>query len=70
MGSAFPAKYTGTCEALGCGEKIEEGDLVLYIDDVLVHKRCEITEFSKSSLREKLCRECFTIHSPGQKVCE
>jgi hypothetical protein len=37
--SAFKAKYAGRCAAVG--DTILPGDLVVYVDDDLVHLDCE-----------------------------
>lgn len=37
--ATFEAKYRGRCGD-DCGEDIEPGDEVVYIDDVLVHAEC------------------------------
>lgn len=34
----FPARYSGTCS--NCDEEIEEGDLIGYVEDVVVCEEC------------------------------
>lgn len=71
MGSVFEAKYEGRCGHPDCGEKIEIGDQVKYIDDELVHRRCDIPFISsfQESKPANVCSDCHMIHAPGQKEC-
>lgn len=39
MSALFRARYAGRCAA-GCGEPIEAGDDVTFVDDRLVHVEC------------------------------
>lgn len=52
----FPAKFSGRC---GNGDRIEPGDQVEYVDDILVHTECtdqspeeKTTQFQGTSLEE------------------
>lgn len=36
----FKAMYPGTCEQPGCGNRIESGDSIRYIEDRLACRRC------------------------------
>lgn len=72
MASVFEAKYEGYCGHPDCGEKIHVGEQVKYIDDELVHRRCDIPFLHSDSGDTKpanVCRDCHMIHAPGQKEC-
>lgn len=59
----FEALFAGTCS--GCGDRIEVGDLVRYVDDQLEHVEC----VKVAPLRE-VCSECFTEKSvSGECLC-
>jgi hypothetical protein len=53
----FTAQYPGTCA--GCEDKINEGDLVNYVDDELEHVVCPQP---KRALGQ-VCARCMTIHT-------
>lgn len=52
---SFPAKYPGFCRA-ECGNRIQEGDLVEYADDELVHADC--SEHETPARPETICQNC------------
>lgn len=64
----FKAKYRGYCSA-DCGDPIEEGDEVEYVDDELMHHHCALDFRPSSLVQGSRCNNCFTVHSPGQKDC-
>lgn len=54
--SAFEARYGGRCG--GCDDRIRPGQLVVFVDDELVHLDCE-----EAALRVRpaavVCTECW-----------
>lgn len=55
---SFPARFPGKCAA-ECGERIEPGDVVEYVDDQLVHEGCVPAPAVERAPREQ-CPGCFT----------
>ena len=55
---SFPAKYTGYCNA-ECGVRIQEGDLVEYSDDQIVHADC--SEHEVPERLETVCTSCWLV---------
>lgn len=53
---SIPARFTGLC--LECNASIKLGDLIVQIDDVWQHERCESIE--KKDL--PVCPECWIMH--------
>lgn len=64
MGSAFPAKYPGRC-ADECGQRIEVGDLVRYVDDGdLRSVDCAADPVTVTGAREpQVCPACWLVHA-------
>jgi hypothetical protein len=58
--SAFNAKWLGKCAA-ACGSPIEPGDLVVYVDDKLVHEECEERAIGGAKRIEVVCPNCFMV---------
>jgi len=54
----FTAKYPDRCAA-NCGERIEPGDTVEYVDDDLVHEGCVPESEIEREVRP-VCPDCFT----------
>lgn len=61
----FTAQFPGRCGA--CEERIHEGDLLTYRDDVdgAVHARCPDLVDPLAKPNTPLCSRCFTFH-PGE----
>lgn len=68
MSSIFRAKYGGRCAA-ECGEAIEVGDEVKYVDDQVVHLSCEVAFNLSDDQKSEICQQCWTAHAPNQKEC-
>ncbi len=56
--AGFEAKYRGKCGA--CEERIEVGDLVVFVDDVLVHEDCEGAALVDAKNLD-VCPRCFLV---------
>lgn len=54
----FTARYPGRCHA-DCGDTIEPGDDVVYVDDQLVHDGCTPAAEVERAPRP-VCLDCFT----------
>lgn len=65
--SAFKAEYYGPCAA---GDRIEPGELVVYVNDVLVHVDCEGPALTQLDLdgEKRVCQACFLVE--GSCDCE
>lgn len=59
MSAVFQAKYPGRCA--DCGERIEAGDAVRYVDDELVHDACTAT--SPPPRTPPVCATCWLAHA-------
>lgn len=60
--SAFEAKYGGKCE--GCGARIIPGQLVVFVDDELVHLECEPWALRKAA-EVDVCPACWLVRPCG-----
>lgn len=66
--SAFQARYVGRCAA-ACGQAINVGDEVVYVDDELVHVECEGRAIALTR-RHPVCTSCFLeISLSGECGC-
>lgn len=54
----FSARFPGRCAA-ECGEPVQPGDVVEYVDDQLVHEGCVPAPLVERAPRRQ-CPECFT----------
>lgn len=62
MATTFTAKYDGRCAA-ACGRRIESGDDVIYVDEVLVHDECALGPVDgilPEPVKREVCTTCFT----------
>lgn len=60
--SAFKAKYPGYCST--CDDRINAGDLVVYVDDSLVHLDCEGPALAPVRA-EWVCPQCWLVMPCG-----
>lgn len=64
---SFEAKYPGTCG--GCHERIQPGQLVRYVEDVLEHDDCD-GDMVEAKARGVVCPSCFMETSlSGECAC-
>lgn len=64
MSRPFEARYGGPCAA-DCGQRIEPGEDVTYVDDELLHADCAERDAEvdrRSTKPEKPCPSCWTVH--------
>lgn len=71
MNTTFEAKYSSRCP--DCPEPIEPGDEVVYVDDTVVHARCEEAFVKRVAEEEsaETCTSCWQLRSvTGACGCE
>jgi hypothetical protein len=57
----FRAKFPGLCAAK-CGDTIQVGDRVVYVDDDLVHEACEGVARTMAARDDRpVCGTCFLL---------
>lgn len=65
----FTARFPGRCHA-DCGESIEPGDDVTYVDDLIVHLACEGAAETAHRRAERPTPVCGTCHLTKPCDCE